>query len=121
VEVGVSYSSDLDTVLKALNEIAEESDDVLDVPRHEVQLRNFGESTWDMKLMVWIPDVKKRYQVLNKLNQAIVRKFAEYEIEIPFPQRDLHVRSGLHKERGENQEKHGSEDSDTAENNPNTD
>ncbi len=115
VEVGVSYSSDLDLVLKALKEIAEESEDVLKVPQHEVQLRTFGESTWEMKLMAWIPDVKKRYQVLNKLNQAIVRKFAEYEIEIPFPQRDLHVRSGLHKESDKSQEKHGSEDSDTAE------
>lgn len=95
VNVGVSYSSDLDTVLKALNEVAEESDEVLKHPKHEVQLRNFGDSSWDMKLLVWIPDVKKRYQVQNKLNQAIVHKFADYDIEIPFPQRDLHVRSGL--------------------------
>ncbi len=95
VNVGVSYSSDLDTVLKALNEVAEESEEVLKHPNHEVQLRNFGDSSWDMKLLVWIPDVKKRYQVQNTLNQAIVHKFAEYDIEIPFPQRDLHVRSGL--------------------------
>jgi small-conductance mechanosensitive channel len=57
--------------------------------------------------------VKKRYQVQNELNQAIVRKFAEYEIEIPFPQRDLHVRSGL--DMGNKEEKHGSEDSETSE------
>ncbi len=111
VNVGVSYSSDLDKVLKALNEVAEESDDVMDNPPHDVQLRNFGDSAWDMKLFVWIPDVKKRYNVLNNLNQAIVRKFAEYEIEIPFPQRDLHVRSGL--DMGNKDVNHGSEDSAT--------
>lgn len=97
VNVGVSYSSDLDKVLQALDEVAKESKDVLKNPKHEVQLRNFGDSSWDMKLLAWIPDVKRRYQVLNSLNQAIVRKFDEYDIEIPFPQRDLHVRSGLHK------------------------
>lgn len=111
VDVGVSYSSDLDKVLKALNEVAEESDDVMENPPHDVQLRNFGDSSWDMKLFVWIPDVKKRYNVLNNLNQAIVRKFAEYEIEIPFPQRDLHVRSGLNNESKDVD--HGSEDSRT--------
>jgi len=111
VDVGVSYSSDLDKVMKALNEVAEESDDVMENPSHDVQLRNFGDSSWDMKLFVWIPDVKKRYNVLNNLNQAIVRKFAEYEIEIPFPQRDLHVRSGLNNESKDVD--HGSEDSRT--------
>lgn len=111
VDVGVSYSSDLDKVLKALNEVAEESDDVMENPSHDVQLRNFGDSSWDMKLFVWIPDVKKRYNVLNNLNQAIVRKFAEYEIEIPFPQRDLHVRSGLNNESKDVD--HGSEESRT--------
>ncbi|SMO50732.1 mechanosensitive ion channel family protein [Gracilimonas mengyeensis] len=95
IDVGVSYSSNLDTVLKALNEVAEESDSVLRTIEHEVQLRSFGDSSWDMKLLVWIADVKNRYRVQNELNQAIVRKFAEYDIEIPFPQRDLHVRSGL--------------------------
>jgi small-conductance mechanosensitive channel len=104
VNVGVSYSSDLDKVIKALNEVAEESDDVLKHPKHDVQLRNFGDSAWDMKLLVWIPDVKKRYQVLNSLNQAIVHKFAEYDIEIPFPQRDLHVRSGLDLSKNGNSE-----------------
>jgi len=91
--------------------VAEESDDVMENPSHDVQLRNFGDSSWDMKLFVWIPDVKKRYNVLNNLNQAIVRKFAEYEIEIPFPQRDLHVRSGLNNESKDID--HGSEDSRT--------
>ncbi|MDR9417672.1 mechanosensitive ion channel family protein [Gracilimonas sp.] len=95
IDVGVSYSSDLDKVLKALSEVAEESDNVLRTPKYEVQLRSFGDSSWNMKLFVWVPDVKKRYAVQNELNQAIVRKFASYNIEIPFPQRDLHVRSSV--------------------------
>jgi len=116
IDVGVSYSSDLDKVLKALNEVAEEANAVLETPPHEVQLRNFGDSSWDMKLLVWVPDVKRRYQVLNQLNQAVVRKFAEYDIQIPFPQRDLHIRSGMNFEKVKDKEtKHGSEDSATSE------
>lgn len=95
IEVGVSYSSDLDEVLKALNEVANEHPRILKMPKHQVHLRNFGDSSWDMQLRVWVPNVKERYILRNELNQAIVRKFKEYDIEIPFPQRDLHVRSSI--------------------------
>lgn len=95
VNVGVSYSSDLDTVLKALNEVAEEHPKIMRIPPHQVHLSGFGDSSWDMHLRVWIPNVKERYIVRNELHQAIVRKFAELKVEIPFPQRDLHVRSSV--------------------------
>ena len=100
VSVGVSYSSDLDTVLKALNEVAEEHPRVMRKPAHAVHLVNFGDSAWDMKLFVWVPDVRERYKMRNELNQAIVRKFEKLGIEIPFPQRDLHIRSGLERQEG---------------------
>jgi len=98
VGVGVSYSSNLDNVLKALNEVAEEHPKVMRNPKHQVHLTEFGDSAWDMQLRVWIPNVKDRYLLKNELNQEIVRKFNNYDIEIPFPQRDLHLRSGLHLE-----------------------
>ena len=95
INVGVAYSSNLDTVLKALNEVAEDHSKVMRFPKHQVHLTEFGDSAWEMQLRVWIPNVKERYILRNEINQAIVRKFAEYEIEIPFPQRDLHVRSSV--------------------------
>ncbi|MCC5914204.1 MAG: mechanosensitive ion channel [Balneolaceae bacterium] len=95
VEVGVSYASDLDTVLKALNEVAVEHPKVMKSPKHQVHLTEFADSAWDMQLRVWIPDVKERYILRNEIHQAIVRKFEEHDIEIPFPQRDLHVRSSV--------------------------
>ncbi|MEL0010454.1 MAG: mechanosensitive ion channel family protein, partial [Bacteroidota bacterium] len=55
----------------------------------------FGDSAWNMKLIVWEPNVKDRYTVQDELNPTIVRKFRQRNIEIPFPQRDLHIRSGL--------------------------
>ena len=93
IDVGVAYDSDLDLVLQALDEVASESSSVMKRRKHDVHLRSFGDSAWNMKLIVWVPNVKNRYTVQNELNQAIVRKFNERGIEIPFPQRDVHIKS----------------------------
>ena len=93
VEVGVSYNSDLDTVLRCLREVADENPKVLKNPESDVLFRNFGDSSWNMSVRVWIPDPKFHHIVRSELNCAIVRKFRENEVEIPFPQRDLHLRS----------------------------
>jgi len=95
IYVGVSYSSNLDDVLQALNEVAYEHTKVMKLPKHQVHLTQFGDSSWDMELRVWIPEVKDRLVIRNELNQAIVKKFNKMKIEIPFPQRDLHVRSSV--------------------------
>ena len=93
--MGVSYGSDLDTVLKALYEVAIENKEVLNEPKPEVHLKEFGDSAWNMNLRLWINDPKRFYYVRSDINCAIVRKFNKYNIEIPFPQRDLHVRSAV--------------------------
>jgi small-conductance mechanosensitive channel len=95
VEVGVSYGSDLDTVVKALREVAEEHLEVLKTPEPDVLLGGFGDSSWDMLLRVWLASPRRYYLTKSELNAAVVRKFREYGIEIPFPQRDLHMRSPL--------------------------
>ncbi len=95
IPVGVSYSSDLDTVIKALEEVASEHPEVLKAPKSDVLLRKFGDSSWNMELRAWISDPKRHPVITSELNCAIVRKFRKYGVEIPFPQRDLHVRSPL--------------------------
>lgn len=95
VDVGVSYNSDLEVVLKSLKEVADEEPEVLKEPAPEVLLMNFGDSSWDMRLRVWIANPKRHPIVRSKLNCAIVHKFRRNNIEIPFPQRDLHLRSPL--------------------------
>ncbi len=95
VNVGVSYDSDLDTVLKALKEVAVNNNSVMKNPEPEVHLIEFGDSSWNMQLRSWIPNVKDYPKIRNELNQAIVRTFRKYNIVIPFPQRDLHMRSSV--------------------------
>lgn len=93
IEVGVSYQSDLDTVLRCLNEIAQENPKILKKPAHDVLLDSFGDSSWNMVLRAWIANPNQHYLIRSELNCAIVRKFRENKVEIPFPQRDLHLRS----------------------------
>lgn len=95
IDVGVSYESDLDTVLKALKEVADNNSSVMKNPKPEVHLIAFGDSSWNMQLRSWIPNVKDYPKIRNELNQAIVRTFRKYDIVIPFPQRDLHMRSSV--------------------------
>ncbi|MEX2351844.1 MAG: mechanosensitive ion channel domain-containing protein [Balneolaceae bacterium] len=93
--VGVSYTSDLNTVLKCLEEVADDHPKVMKIPKTKIHLDEFGDSSWNMTLKVWLPDVKDYRDIRNELNQAIVHKFREKSIEIPFPQRDLHLRSSI--------------------------
>jgi small-conductance mechanosensitive channel len=95
VKVGVSYNSDLDTVIQSLHEVADENPNVLKTPEPDVLLSGFGDSSWDMELRVWLKDPTYFYRIRSDIHCMIVRKFRQNGVEIPFPQRDLHVRSPL--------------------------
>ena len=93
IEVGVSYNSVLEDVIKALDSVAEENPNVLKNPKHDVLFFSFGDSSWNMNLRVWIKDPQQHRIIRSEINKAIVHKFREMNIEIPFPQRDLHIKS----------------------------
>ena len=95
VNVGVSYESDLETVIRSLREVAAEHPEVLEKPAPDVLHTGFGDSAWNMRLRIWLEDSQRHLEVHSEINCAIVRKFQQNGIEIPFPQRDLHVRSPL--------------------------
>ena len=93
VEVGVSYNSDLELVLETMKQSALDHPEVMHEPEPIVMLKNFGDSSWDMLLLCWIPDPKRQYKIASDIRCDLVRRFREKNIEIPFPQRDLHLRS----------------------------
>lgn len=95
LDVGVSYTSDLDTVLRCLKEVAHENEHVLRTPEPVVLFLGFGDSSWNMQLRCWIADPKQHWLIRSAINCAITRKFHESNVEIPYPQRDLHVRSAV--------------------------
>ena len=93
IPVGVAYGSDIPLVVKTLAACARDHDRVTSTMSPQVLFLSFGESSLDFELRVWIKDVDFRLTVRSDLHQAIDRKFREANIEIAFPQRDLHVRS----------------------------
>ncbi|MBN2366881.1 MAG: mechanosensitive ion channel family protein [Calditrichaeota bacterium] len=95
VEVGVSYQSNLEDVIRSLREVALENSEILKNPAPEVLLMSFGDSSWNMQLRVWLKDPYHYYVIRSRINMEIVHKFRANNIEIPFPQRDIHLRSAV--------------------------
>ena len=93
VPVGVSYGSDTALVKRILLETGGAHPLVRKWPAPEVQFLNFGDSSLDFDLLVWINDPDVRNRVRSELRFSLFDAFAEHGIQIPFPQRDLHVRS----------------------------
>jgi small-conductance mechanosensitive channel len=94
IPVGVAYGSDLQKVSKALVEAAKCVKEVLPSPAPRPHFKSFGDSSLDFEVRVWISEPHKHPQIRSKINYQIDRLFREYEIEIPFPTRDLNLRSG---------------------------
>ncbi len=94
--VGVSYKEDPQKIRKLLIEVALENKGVLKEPSPDVLFEEFGESSLVFNLRVWSSEYSDRPKVLkSQLYYSIFEKFKEHGVEIPFPQRDLHVRSGF--------------------------
>jgi small-conductance mechanosensitive channel len=93
IGVGVAYGSDLDHVIDTLQKVAEENVNILSNPEPRVRFRLFGDSSLNFELLGWIADPANGGRVRHELNCAVYRAFNEQGIQIPFPQRDLHVRT----------------------------
>jgi small-conductance mechanosensitive channel len=96
VPVGVAYGSNTQLVKEVLLKVANEHPDVIKddedtAPR--VLFLAFGDSSLNFELRVHIQNINKRLSVLSDMNFAIDAAFRENGIEIPFPQRDLHVKN----------------------------
>jgi small-conductance mechanosensitive channel len=98
VPIGVAYGSDVTKVSEALIAAGRSDPHVLEDPAPSVFLKQFGESSIDFELVVWSAEMSHRpSRFKSDLNFAIEQKLREAGIEIPFPQRDLHIRSGVSK------------------------
>jgi small-conductance mechanosensitive channel len=98
VPFGVAYGSDKELVRKAGLEAAEEVEWTLKgMPGRtpQVWLTKFGDSALEFELVVWLTDaaVSRPARVVADYNWALHTALEKYELEIPFPQRDLHLKS----------------------------
>jgi len=93
VKIGVAYGSDVEKVKAALLRIAGEHEAVSSHPAAKVFFMDFGSSSLDFELRVWVTEFWATDGILSDLRFAIDREFRKQGIEIPFPQRDLHIKS----------------------------
>lgn len=93
VPVGVAYGSDIARVKTALLEAVKRHPEVLLRPEPEIWFQSFGDSSLNFEIMAWTGDPRKQFRVKSDLNYAIEASLRHYDIEVPFPQQDLHLRS----------------------------
>ena len=94
VSVGVAYGSDVELVRKTLLEIAGQTANVMKKPKPDVMFDDHGDSALIFTLRYWTT-IKYYYITSTDIRFAIDRLFKERDIEIAFPQRDIHIRSML--------------------------
>ena len=94
VQVSVAYGSDLSIVRGGLIDAAKEHPDVLAEPIPQVFFKGFGDNALNFDLLIWIAEPRKQFRIMSDLYFRIDAILRQRGIEIPFPQRELHVRTG---------------------------
>jgi potassium efflux system protein len=102
LKVGVAYGSDVEQVRQLLLDICRANPRVVAEPPPQVYFTVYGDSSLDFTIWVHVRIPSDRMPATHELNRAIFAAFSEHGIDIPFPQRDLHI-----KERPEALEKKG--------------
>jgi small-conductance mechanosensitive channel len=93
IPVGVAYGSDVPLVMKILQECAEENPSVVKSPVPRIYFMGFGDSSLNFEMRIHLADIDDWYIARTAIIVEIERKFRDSGVEIPFPQRDLHLRS----------------------------
>ena len=90
--VGAAYGSDVEHVLKVLEEVAQSNDGLCKDPEPRARFRGFGASSLDFELLAWISEPSVKGLRVHELNCEIYRRFNAEKIQIPFPQQDVWIR-----------------------------
>lgn len=93
IDVGVAYGSDVEKVIKILEESAFEHPEVSNRELVEARLMNFGNSSLDFQLLFFSKNIFRIGKAKSDIRRIISKKLAENKVTIPFPQMDLHLRS----------------------------
>lgn len=91
IPIGVAYDSDLKEVMDTVMQAVKAQPDILSYPEPGLFFMNFGASSLDFELRIWIQDLDKALGIMTRVRLAINQAFKEKGIEIPFPQSDIHV------------------------------
>ena len=88
--VGISYDSDPEKAIQIIKEALNEFQEISNEPPPQVGIQKFGDSSIEIGLRYWIP-TQKYFKTLYQVNLAVYKQLKARNIEIPFPQRDVHI------------------------------
>ncbi|MDH3609848.1 MAG: mechanosensitive ion channel, partial [Gammaproteobacteria bacterium] len=94
IPVGIHYKSDVNKAIELCLEAAADVQRVMTLPKPACLMKGFGDSSVDLEIRIWIRDpMSGCSNVKSEVLLGVWNKFHEHGIEIPYPQRDLHLRS----------------------------
>ncbi len=93
IPVGISYGSDVERAHRVMEDALKKEPLILSEPEPRAYFMGFGDSSLDFKLYVFARQLGDRFPIMHAVHQNVLKALRENDIEIPFPQRDLHVRS----------------------------
>lgn len=88
--VGVSYSDDMDKAINVIADALKQFSEISQSPAPQIGIQSFGDSSVNISFRYWVP-TKQYYQTLHAVNLAVFKAIKEAGLNIPFPQRDLHI------------------------------
>jgi potassium efflux system protein len=94
IPVGVAYGTDTEQALRIMTEVVESHGEVMEEPRPTIFFLEFGESSLNFEIRVFVKDRLRRLPLTHDLHMKLDRALRDAGIEIPFPQRDIHLRGG---------------------------
>lgn len=92
IPFGVTYDADPAKVKKLALELVEDHSKIQSQPQPQIHLREFGDSALEFEIICYISHPRQKIFVEDKINTALYKRLAEEDIEIPYPQRDVHLR-----------------------------
>lgn len=104
IDVGIAYGDDTQLARELLLKVAADHPDVLEDPSPIATFEQFGDSTLNLKLRCYLPNLDNRLRSITELHEGIDRAFKAASIEIAFPQQDLHIRTMSGSEAGDKQD-----------------
>lgn len=93
IPIGIAYDADQAKAKEIIREVAQQTPGVMSEPAPVVILRNFGESSIDLELRVWIDQARRRRAIGDEITERVKAEFDAAGVEIPYAKRDLYIRA----------------------------
>ncbi len=89
INIGIAYNANMEKAKEIILKVADSIQWILKTPSPKVVVRNFGESSVDLQLRVWIDDARRRMDTVSYITDNVKTEFDKEGIEIPYPKRDI--------------------------------